>query len=200
MSKDKNTITQFKFYFDLDNEVKYINEMNKKGWKLVYIKGGCFYTFVKTQPDEYFTTLYCTKKEDVSRITTFAAQCGYESIPHTMDGLGDILYLTGKKSEVSEEFSNDTADLIECFTRLKKKFLIIAWVFLALDVFMLLECVSFVFAAIASPEDIVFLIGMIVFLAVFLAAYAFPTGVAFKVYNKYKKRIKNLKTELTIYE
>ena len=53
--KDKDKITQCRFYFDLEKELKYINEMNKKGYKLVYIKSGCLYTFVKpnlmnTQP------------------------------------------------------------------------------------------------------------------------------------------------------
>ena len=57
-NKDKNTITQFKMYYNLDKELEYINEMNRQGWKLVYIKCGCFYSFVKTQPDEYFTTIY----------------------------------------------------------------------------------------------------------------------------------------------
>ena len=97
MSKTKDTITKLKLFLDLDKEIEYINKMNRNGWKLVYIKGGCLYTFVKTEPDEYFTVLYCEKKENISQISTFAAQCGYENIPHTMDGLGDLLYLTGKK-------------------------------------------------------------------------------------------------------
>lgn len=36
--KNKDKITQCKFYFDLEKELKYINEMNKQGYKLVYIK------------------------------------------------------------------------------------------------------------------------------------------------------------------
>lgn len=200
MNNTENTITQFKCYFDLDNELKYINEMNKKGWKLVYIKGGCFYTFVKTQVDEYFTILYCTKKEEVSRITTFAAQCGYESIPHTMDGFGDMLYLTAKKGEVSEEFDNDTSAKIECFSRLKKKFLIISWAFFAFDLIMFLECLSFLFSAITYPEGIAFYTGLAVFMVAFFAVYVFLTGLAFKIHNKYKKIINHLKSELTIYE
>lgn len=66
MAKDKNKITVFKSYFSLEKELEYINEMNKKGWKLVYIKGGCFYTFVRTQPDEYVTIMHGVKKEEVS--------------------------------------------------------------------------------------------------------------------------------------
>lgn len=39
--KNKDKITQCRFYFDLEKELKYINEMNKQGYKLVYIKSGC---------------------------------------------------------------------------------------------------------------------------------------------------------------
>ena len=35
--KNKDKITQCRFYFDLEKELKYINEMNKQGYKLVYI-------------------------------------------------------------------------------------------------------------------------------------------------------------------
>ena len=71
--KDKDKITQCRFYFDLEKELKYINEMNKKGYKLVYIKSGCLYTFVKTQPDEYTTIFYAVEKEKVSQISAFVA-------------------------------------------------------------------------------------------------------------------------------
>lgn len=61
--KNKDKITQCRFYFDLEKELKYINEMNKQGYKLVYIKSGCLYTFIKTQPDEYTTIFYAVEKE-----------------------------------------------------------------------------------------------------------------------------------------
>ena len=101
---DNVNIKKFKLFFSLDKELEFINKMNKEGWKLVYIKGGCLYIFEKTEPDEYFTILHATAKEKVLEISSFAAQCGYQAIPHTMDGFGDILYLTGKKAEVSPEF------------------------------------------------------------------------------------------------
>lgn len=58
-------------------------------------------------PDEYITVMYAESKENISGVTAFAAQCGYETIPHTMDGFGEIMYLTGKKSEVSKDFVNE---------------------------------------------------------------------------------------------
>ncbi|MBQ9375545.1 MAG: DUF2812 domain-containing protein, partial [Ruminococcus sp.] len=103
----KDKITKFKLFFDFEKEIEYINKMNKEGWKLVYIKAGCLFTFVIAYPDEYVTILHADKKENLSSVAAFAAQCGYESIPHTMDGVGDVIYLTGKKDEVSADFLSD---------------------------------------------------------------------------------------------
>ena len=62
---NKETMKKNKLFFSLDKELNYINEMNKAGWKLVYIKGGCVYHFEKTEPDEYFTILHAATKEKV---------------------------------------------------------------------------------------------------------------------------------------
>lgn len=118
----KDKMTKFKGYFDFDKEIEYINKMNKEGWKLVYIKAGCLYTFVKTQPDEYITILHADKKESIASVAAFAAQYGYENIPHTMDGVGDVMYLTGRKSEVSDEFLSDNESKLTVNRIMLKKF------------------------------------------------------------------------------
>ena len=59
---EKPNINKFKLFFSLDKELAFINKMNKEGWKLVYIKGGCIYSFEKSEPDEYFTILHATAK------------------------------------------------------------------------------------------------------------------------------------------
>ena len=82
---NKEMMKKTKLFFSFEKQLNYINEMNKEGWKLVYIKGGCVYHFEKTEPDEYFTILHAATKEKVMEISAFAAQCGYQSIPHTMD-------------------------------------------------------------------------------------------------------------------
>ena len=70
---DNSNITKCKLFFSLDKELEFINKMNREGWKLVYIKCGCFYTFEKTEPDEYFTVLHATAKEKVLELSSFAA-------------------------------------------------------------------------------------------------------------------------------
>lgn len=200
MSKTENSITKFKLFLDLDKEINYINEMNKKGWKLVYIKGGCFYTFVKTQPDEYFTVLYCDKKENISKITTFAAQCGYESIPHTVDGLGDMLYLTGKKGEVSEEFVSDTSSRIECYKKIFKKLSLFTVIIAVCTLLLVLETAVCISSIIMLPEDTIFYFHSATFYGIISIFYIPITTIMIHICCKYKKKINLLKSELIIYE
>ena len=54
---NKEMMKKTKLFFSFEKQLNYINEMNKEGWKLVYIKGGCVYHFEKTEPDEYFRKL-----------------------------------------------------------------------------------------------------------------------------------------------
>ena len=199
MSKEKNKITKLKLFLDLDKELEYINEMNKEGWKLVYIKGGILYTFVKTQPDEFFTVTYTVEKEEVSKITTFAAQCGYESIPHTMDGFGDMLYLTGKKNEVSQDFVSDRDAQIDSYKRNYKKLLILTIVNIAITALMLVETIGSVQLFFLSEFDPISL-GILLFIGLFFIIYASIDVTAGLVTRRIKKKIKKLESEAVIYE
>ena len=122
MNNEPQIITKLKFFLDLEKEVSYINEMNNKGWKLVFIKLGMCYTFVKSNPNEYFTILHAASKDTISSLSTLATQCGYESIPHTCDGLGDFLYLTGKKNEVTESFVSDNESKAVLYKKFQSRY------------------------------------------------------------------------------
>ncbi len=201
MSKNKNKITQFKSFFDLEKEIAYINEMNKKGWKLVYIKAGCFYTFVKSELDEYITILHAEDKENISAVTTFAAQCGYENIPHTMDGVGEILYLTGKKSEVSDEFVNDRSSSKKYYEILHKNMKMLCILYYIICIFFtpffIIETVFFVSIFKETP---ILSTCFITFLVAFEAFYWGCTIKFTKIKNKYKKKVLSLGEEVSIYE
>lgn len=199
MSKDKNKITQFKCYFSFEKELNYIREMNKKGWKLVYIKGGILYTFVQTKPDEYTTIMYADEKEKISEVTAFAAQCGYENIPHTMDGVGTVLYLTGKKSEVSEEFVNETDAKINMFKHLRNKYRIISVLYTILLGVMLLETLFIITIDSLENNDIA-IQGFSLFCIAFMAVIAIMTIRVFTLTRKYSKKIKALEQDSAIFE
>ena len=74
-------------------------------------------------------------------ISSFAAQCGYQAIPHTMDGFGDILYLTGKKAEVSPEFVCEAPEKIDSAKRIYHRFRTLSIVFIILSILLILDCV-----------------------------------------------------------
>lgn len=199
MKKNSNKITQCKFYFNFEKELAYINEMNRKGWKLLYIKGGTFYTFEKTQPDEYITILHAEEKENVSKMAAFAAQCGYENIPHTMDGAGTFMYLTGKKSEVSPDFVNENESQIKVYqhkSKLLTKFII---TYIILDVMM--AAVSFLFLVDALSFGFDMVLTVITSLYGVLLALFIAQTIYLIVQNaKYRKKIRQIKAKQIIYE
>ena len=100
-------LTKINSFLDIEKEVNYINEMNKKGWKLEYAQLGCIFRFTQSEPDEYFTAFHATSKSQVHQMTSAAVMSGYECIPHTLDYMGNILLLTGKKGKVDENFISD---------------------------------------------------------------------------------------------
>ena len=192
-----NKITRFKCFFDIDKELEYINMMNKQGWKLVYIKGGCFYTFVKTQPDEYFTAMYMDGKSNISHIAAFAAQCGYENVPHTMDGLGNLLYLTAPKGRVSEEFVCDRESKIKMNSKLSNFYLIFSIIFFILTAVFVAEAAAFLGLIEISIGAVLISMAPIGIFGLFSAGSAIFLLLLF---IKLRKKIKHLKTEGVIYE
>lgn len=199
MSTDKNTITKFKLFLDLDKEINYINEMNEKGWKLVYLKLGCFYTFVKTEPGEYVSLIYAESKENISRVTAFAAQCGYESIPHTNDGMGELMYLTGKKSQVSQDFVSDIPSRIECYKKIHKKLFIMAILYHLLSLLYIFIVAGSVVLLLKFQAN-AFITALAIIYSIFsLIIISCDINICL-ISHRYKKIIKRLQAENSIYE
>lgn len=196
--KNKNKITKTKFFLDLEKEINYINNMNKKGYKLVYIKGGCIYSFIKTKPDEYTTILYATEKEQLSQMTAFIAQYGYESVPHTMDGFGNLLYLTGKKSEVAADFINDTESKIKFNSIMKRQLSRFTNIYLAMLI-IFLTCTVLLFS-IAITDNLIFLYVIAGVYAVISLFYAISTAIIYKQKNRYKKRLEKIQSDSILFE
>lgn len=201
MKKEKNTITELKLFFDPDKEIAFINEMNQQGWKLVFIKWGMFFIFEKCEPGEYVTLLHADEKENISKVTSFAIQCGYEVIPHTIDGLGNTLYLTGRKEEVSEDFVSDKSDKIEFYQNFNKNFKNFFIAYVVFDVIFILMDVLYTVLIISEsgtfPMDLLaFMIPMYLFSAVYVGF----TAKLIQIIAKYNKKIKMLKEEALIFE
>ncbi len=193
-------INKFKLFFSLDKELEFINKMNREGWKLVYIKGGCIYSFEKSEPDEYFTILHATAKEKVLEISSFAAQCGYQTIPHTMDGFGDLLYLTGRKAEVSPEFVCEAPEKINSAERIYHRFRTFSIVFIILTVLLVLDCALILWARMTAPEASVGLTVFGVLFMLFVAIYIAMCIYVNVLTAKARRNFKQLQKESEIYE
>ena len=197
---DNSNITKCKLFFSLDKELAFINKMKKEGWKLVYIKGGCIYSFEKSEPDEYFTILHATAKEKVLEISSFAAQCGYQTIPHTMDGFGDLLYLTGRKAEVSPEFVCEAPEKINSAERIYQRFRILSIIFVAISVLLVLENILFTGRRMTFPEVTVVSVVFGVLFMLFTAVYVAMCIYALVLTAKARRNMKQLQKESEIYE
>lgn len=197
---NKGTMKKFKLFFSLDKELQFINEMNKAGWKLVYIKGGCIYHFEKTEPDEYFTILHAVQKERVMEMAAFAAQCGYQSIPHTMDGFGDFLYLTGKKTEVSPEFVCEAPAKIESAKKIYHRFRTFSIVFVILSFVLMYESGFTIGMRLADPEASVGFTVFCVLFALFTAVYLAMCVYVLVLTGRARRHLKQLQNESEIYE
>jgi hypothetical protein len=197
---DNSNITKCKLFFSLDKELEFINKMNREGWKLVYIKCGCFYTFEKTEPDEYFTVLHATAKEKVLELSSFAAQCGYQPIPHTMDGFGDLLYLTGKKAEVSPEFVCEAPEKIDSAKRIYHRFRTLSIVFIILSILLILDCILILGERMTVPEAPVILDVFCVLFFIFVAIYIGMCAYTIMLTAKARRNMKQLQKESEIYE
>lgn len=211
MNKNSKVITKIKCFIDYEKEIRYINEMNIKGWKLVYIKFGTFYTFVKTKPDEYITLLHIASKETISSLAALAAQCGYENIPHTIDGNGDFLYLTGKKTEVSELFVSENEGKWNLYKKFVKKYRNVSIIYSTLCALLLTP-----FIITASPifyilknferlpsDDVSFIKSGIVFITMLGCVGLFVAFFAIRVlilWLSYKKRYNILSKEMNVFE
>lgn len=197
MSKNNNQLKEIKLYFDIDKEIEYLNEMNKKGWKLLYIQAGCRYIFEKSYPDEYVTILHAEEKEDIAKATAFAAQCGYESVPHTLDGIGELLYLTGKKSEISEEFVNDGDLKIKAYNIIVRNFkrLRIPFYCCILPFLFFFFC-AYVISLYDPTTAIIYSL-----LPILGTAFCIICLVKLQlIINRYNKRIQNIRNSKSIYE
>lgn len=100
--------------------------MNRLGWKLERIRLGRTYCFVKTEPREYTTIIYAEKEKKLSETAALAERCGYELIPHKGDGLKKVLYLTGRRNEVSPVFQNNINSLLRAQRMMFKRFFVMS--------------------------------------------------------------------------
>ena len=177
---NKEMMKKTKLFFSLEKELNYINKMNKEGWKLVYIKGGCVYHFEKTEPDEYFTILHAATKEKVMEISAFAAQCG--------------------KAEVSPEFVCEVPEKTESAKRIYHRFRTLSIVFVVISLFLMYQAGFMIGTRMADPDASVALTVICVLFTLFAAVYLAMCVYVLMLTAKACRSYKQLQKESEIYE
>lgn len=196
MSKDR--LKHRKQFFDYEKELAYINEMNRLGWKLERVKHGRVYEFVKTEPEEYTTLIYAEKRSKLKKTEALAHRCGYETIPHKADGLKRLLYLTGRRDEVSPVFYNDSDSALRAQRIIHRRFFVMSVFCVILSLALIAAlAVLFVIPALTSgksPSEYPMFFGLTIAFSVltlvFLVFTCIYIGSAAGVKKKIKKIIK----------
>ena len=197
----KSRLKQHKLFFDIEKENEYVSEMNRLGWKLDRVKLGWTYEFSKSEREEYTTVIFAEKGSKVKETAALARRCGFEPVPHSLDGLKNVLYLTGRRDEVSPVFHNDSKSLMRAHRLAHRRFcilsvicvLILAVLFCELTAFFIIPSVS----SGKSPSEFPLFFGLTVLFSVLTLIFAVLTVVfirsALGAKSKLEKLIKKEK-------
>lgn len=193
----KSRLKQHKLFFDIEKENEYISEMNRLGWKLDRVRLGWIYEFSRTGREEYTTVLFAEESSAVNKTKAFAKRCGFELIPHRFDGLKSVLYLSGRRSEVSPVFHNDSKSLMRAHGLMHRRFsvlsvvcvLILAVIFCELTAFFIIPSVN----SGKSLSDYPLFFGMTVLFSVLTLIFAVLTVVFIRSALGAKNKLEKLK-------
>lgn len=113
----KNRKTVFKAFINREKEEAYLNKMNKQGWKLVSVRFA-FYTFEKTEPDQYTTVLHFADRLYQTTFIRTVTECGGE-IPYQSNAGNCILFYISLPSDTKNvEFLTDNRSKLDSKKRL----------------------------------------------------------------------------------
>ena len=107
-----NKKTVFKVFLKHEKEKEYLNQMNKKGWKLVSIRFA-FYTFVKTKPDEYMTVCHFADRQYQTTFIRTITECGCEVAHQTNSGKYILFYINVPVGSEKADFLTDNQSKLD---------------------------------------------------------------------------------------
>jgi uncharacterized membrane protein len=117
-----------------------------------------------------------------------------------MDGFGDLLYLTGRKADVSPDFVCEAPEKIDSAKRIYHRFRTLSIVFLILSVLLVLDCALILWARMTDPEAsvviTVFGVLFMLFVAIYIAMCIYVNVLTAKAH----RHLKQLQKESEIYE
>ncbi len=206
----KNRITVFKAFLSRKKEQAYLNEMNKQGWKLSSLRFA-FYTFVKTEPNEFMTVLHFAERQYQTTFVRTATECGCEVAHQESSGKYILFYINAPVGSENIDFLTDNQSKLDFNRRLsaqyKREFIPLFAVvpFTLLPTLMSIPITYMIFRA--APDDpyslmkehlfgyignaVIMLCGLI---CAIMGAYILV------LYSKTKREIKRISNEMKIFE
>ncbi|MBO5914093.1 MAG: DUF2812 domain-containing protein [Clostridia bacterium] len=206
----KNKITVFKAFVCRKKEETYLNEMNKRGWKLSMLRFG-FYTFIKTEPNEFMTVLHFAERQYQTTFLRTVTECGCEVAHQESAGKYILFYINAPVGSENIDFLTDNQSKLNFNKRLslqyKREFIPLFAVipFTVLPVLMSIPITAMIFRT--APEDPYslmkdYLFGYIGNAVLFLCGLICATMGAYilVLYSKTKREIKRISNEMKIFE
>ncbi|MBR6577934.1 MAG: DUF2812 domain-containing protein [Clostridia bacterium] len=205
-------LTRIRCFVDKKKEEEYLNEMNKKGWKLEYLQFGCIFNFTESEPNEYFTSIYATDKPKVLQMTSAAILSGYDNIPHTYDGRSNFLYLTGKKGKVDKNFISDNENRRSHFKHLSifyKKCALAALLTAIIAIICMILCTPTIYKAIYCINNNILVEHHSLFISLFVVGGIITIAILVlitycvlysRLYFNCKKQCDTLNSDMKLYE
>ncbi|MBQ7291940.1 MAG: DUF2812 domain-containing protein [Clostridia bacterium] len=203
-------ITKIRFFANLEKELEFINKMNSLGYKLIFVQFGIFYKFKKVSYSDGFTIIYATDKTKISDISAAALLGGYDIINHTFDGMGNFLYLTGRRCKADEDFVSDNEGKLTYYNSLKSYYRfsailsLLAFAGCSMPLFVSLSRIIFILQnyenLMNNKIPTVFAIAII--LIMFFAGIAFlcASVYLFILYHKAHRNCRKIILDMNLYE
>lgn len=205
---DKRTI--FKAFLDREKEEAFFNEMNEKGWKLIYVRWA-FYTFAKAEKEQYKTVLHYVSRGGETALVRTVTECGYEVVHRSSEGKNVLLYINIPASLDAGDFLTDNNSKLESAKKsvisMRRDLALTTLTSALLLGIFLTTLPSLIKLIVYAPERLfeIFIddpLGGFFYIA--LPLFGVIIGVMalllMRIMTRTKKRISKLKAEMKIYE
>ena len=121
MKNNKNIKKIFKAFLSREKEKAFLDEMNKRGWKLTSLRFSV-YTFVKTEPNEYISILCFAERVYLTTFVRTVTECGCEIAHQESAGKYILFYINALIDSDNIDFLTDNQSKLDFHKRLSAQY------------------------------------------------------------------------------
>ena len=206
----QHTKTVCKIFINHEKEEAYLNKMNRKGWKLSSVRL-TFYTFVKTDPNEYMTVFHFADRQNQTSFIRMVTECGCEIANQSNEGKSILFYVNVPIESENIVFLTDNSSKLDFNKRLnntrKRELIMLFTGFIPLLLLALYPMPSIIKLLKYAPEELLRIctenpIGFatIPFMMICTILCGATAAYIFASYCKTKRTIKEIMNEMKIFE